>query len=509
MSLTKVSYSMINSAPVSIKDFGAVGDGTTDDTAAIQAAVNYVCSTNISGLFFPFGKGERYKLTSTVTVPRGNLSFFGDAGLCWFPNSTGFIFSNVSGLTFFDFGNNSSSVIGAFGLYHMSFNGSGYNPPSEVLNTQIAVKFSDASNGPSRPVPIRDCSFYGFNKAISLDNTVVADTITPSWVDIQDCWFEGGTYAIWGNKNIPTLGLRFVNNVSEQGAKIYGNFSAFCEITNNLIEGQNNFLDIGGNGATHLTLRDNYLEINEGDFILNGGFSNASACVWELDYFYTFRGTRTDDFVIDSGAIVCKGNVQSSQVTVTGQILFTSKNFLNYKVKNDGSAPISNLPAEWFVGAYSDAVYRTTNMGGSVTVQAPHGQVTTAITSTTNAWTSYFNATTNYSIGDLVTVSFLVRARGAPPASFVSFFIQVLNDSYSPCVAAQMDAFYVGYTYGQWSLVTMSMAAESAGTVLRIRCAPYYGASTSGPGVDIAGISANVITSPTSRTIVYPLYPVI
>lgn len=45
MSLTKVSYSMINGAPVNVVDFGAVCDGVADDTAAVQAAVNF-CLTD-------------------------------------------------------------------------------------------------------------------------------------------------------------------------------------------------------------------------------------------------------------------------------------------------------------------------------------------------------------------------------------------------------------------------------------------------------------------------------
>lgn len=58
---------------VSVKDFGAVGDGTTDDTLALQRAVNRVQGTGIR-LYVPAG---RYRLTSRVTVS-DNCYIFGD-----------------------------------------------------------------------------------------------------------------------------------------------------------------------------------------------------------------------------------------------------------------------------------------------------------------------------------------------------------------------------------------------------------------------------------------------
>lgn len=62
MALTKVTYSMIEGAPFSVLDYGAVGNGVADDTAAIQAAIDAVA---VSGgeLLFPPGT---YKITSPL-----------------------------------------------------------------------------------------------------------------------------------------------------------------------------------------------------------------------------------------------------------------------------------------------------------------------------------------------------------------------------------------------------------------------------------------------------------
>ena len=52
---------------VSVKDFGAKGDGVTDDTTAIQAAINYTIIVG-GALYFPAGT---YKITSALTVDTG------------------------------------------------------------------------------------------------------------------------------------------------------------------------------------------------------------------------------------------------------------------------------------------------------------------------------------------------------------------------------------------------------------------------------------------------------
>lgn len=62
--LTKASYSMITGAPVNVLDYGATGDGTTDDTSALQSAIN---AAQGKQLFWP-KPSVSYKITSGLTM---------------------------------------------------------------------------------------------------------------------------------------------------------------------------------------------------------------------------------------------------------------------------------------------------------------------------------------------------------------------------------------------------------------------------------------------------------
>lgn len=73
MSLTKVTYSMIEGAPVSVLDYGAIGDGTTDDTAAVQAALD----SGALSVVFPSGYTYLVNGGLDVTTNGQRISAYG------------------------------------------------------------------------------------------------------------------------------------------------------------------------------------------------------------------------------------------------------------------------------------------------------------------------------------------------------------------------------------------------------------------------------------------------
>jgi hypothetical protein len=88
MSLTKVSYSMINGAAINALDYGVVGDGVTADGPAMQLAFTAAAGKT---LVIPAGS---YSLGSTaLTLPAGVTVIAYEATLTWTSNLTGVTFT--------------------------------------------------------------------------------------------------------------------------------------------------------------------------------------------------------------------------------------------------------------------------------------------------------------------------------------------------------------------------------------------------------------------------------
>ena len=101
MSLTKASYSMIDGAPVNTLDFGAVADGITNNTAAVQDAVDslgpygglvvnpYGCKFNLQSIVLPALVNIQYRVNDDTSAP-GPSSDLGSNELVEFSSNSNY-----------------------------------------------------------------------------------------------------------------------------------------------------------------------------------------------------------------------------------------------------------------------------------------------------------------------------------------------------------------------------------------------------------------------------------
>ncbi len=114
---------------VSVKDFGAVGDGVADDTAAIQAAIN--ASTHVTAR-----AGAVYRVTSMISIPSNRYLDFNNATFRRdFPNL--YVFQNTNA------GNNGAAIDENITLKNASFRDYGRTDASDF---GAAVRFSFCKN---------------------------------------------------------------------------------------------------------------------------------------------------------------------------------------------------------------------------------------------------------------------------------------------------------------------------------------------------------------------------
>ncbi len=166
-----------------VKDYGATGDGSTDDTAAIQSAIDAVPSrTNTGGgiLFFPPGD---YKTTSTLTIT-GNARQLHVMGFGASIRPTG----NFFGITISDVGSTvTQTSISGLTIWTRG-----------DASTKGGIVIQKSWN-----VRIKECTFVAdgassnFQGCIVVQNSDSSDNDTGSfWTVIEDVWIRqlsGGT----------------------------------------------------------------------------------------------------------------------------------------------------------------------------------------------------------------------------------------------------------------------------------------------------------------------------
>ena len=144
-----------NTGVVNVKDFGAVGDGVHDDTAAIQAALDYVQNSGV--VYFPKNRG--YKITSGLVLSKNDVTLTSETRseyTCAIKTS-----ENITMLTITGYGAT---------LYGLNFWGNGTETEfgtanGVVVDRRISVGTTETAS--NLDAEFRDCHFIYLNDAIA------------------------------------------------------------------------------------------------------------------------------------------------------------------------------------------------------------------------------------------------------------------------------------------------------------------------------------------------------
>lgn len=333
MALTKAHPRIIEGAAISVKDFGAVGDGVTDDTAAIQAVFDsipqYSTTTQNSGarqtpVEISFPEGVYIVSEPIVKEYRNYMNIVGPGSLK--ASST------------FSGGDYLLSLIACSHctISGMSFDGNNYSATSALRLSGDG--FTGAKRN-STNLLVDDCFFFQFGAEGS--TKYVLDTLSPNntpgdySIDdsiVQNCVFlgaySGGIRLASSEIRLKNLKFSFIGIDGNLPVINLGNGSSgmfqdiiFTSSNTTLIKADNN-ASIG-----RVQLSGCYIESTENPFYEQSGGTVRSLSI--TDGYYAALDDSDADFISFTGG--CRG-----QVTMTGNT-FQSNGYTKIQLGTSGS----------------------------------------------------------------------------------------------------------------------------------------------------------------------------
>lgn len=273
MALTKVSYSMIDGASANINDFGAVGNGIVDDTAAIQTAFDWLGGGAYRTLVG--GAGRTYKISDTIVITGSYIQF--DGCNCRFtsvinanPAPPAFSIDDAQG-PFISLSNFTLGVDTASGKGHgIAIIGSGLLPNNITIdNVKIFFQVGNGKNyaGSSmlayavyayqtQNLTIANCNFQNDSAGVYIDGGFKIDLLN-TIVDL-----DGNSYGAYltGAENVKIRGCTFNGCGSASGqAGVFFNNIIYFVLEDSRIKGGLGSLIAAGDTAT----RGAYIQRNQ------------------------------------------------------------------------------------------------------------------------------------------------------------------------------------------------------------------------------------------------------
>lgn len=291
---------------VSVKDFGAVGDGVADDTAAIQAALTAAAAAGIT-LYIPAGT---YVVTSAISVntttggaiPAGGrrLSIRGDG-----KSNTVLLYTGASNIKILE-------VTGNFNDYFLCEDFR-IQRPDQASEFGIGLTINNMIN-----FTLRGMHFFRLDTGITMTdvNSVLIDDVSagynrlavkaqfgsvsvPNAITFSNCSFnsniERAIELIGGVTNV-FLNCRIEGNGITDAGSVTPGASAIFILTNN---------PVNTNFSTAFTMLDCYFEGNAGSADVYAQFNGASAVNITGTLFNRIDSVKyvTNDIVFDAGIL--------------------------------------------------------------------------------------------------------------------------------------------------------------------------------------------------------------